>query len=270
MLAAGVVLFMSLTSDGSPEEAATERRGNIFPFFGGLGDGDGDTTVGESGLSGDREEGSSFPEGGALPRFRKLWSEPVAGAAFAENASGSTTVHFVERATGHVYEASPTSTRTVRLTNTTIPKVQEARFVSPDRILVRYLRDDDTIETFAGTILPPPEPIGTSTEEAVGELSGQFLPVNILGVASVGNSLFYLTSSGSGVRGIVSGFDGSGAREVFSSPVRDWIVESVSGSTVALTTKAAATPSFSTRSTRASFRRCSSTIGKAIRPFHSR
>jgi len=171
------------------------------------------------------------------PVFRQLWTEPVAGATFATDENEQTVVRFVERATGHVYEAYPTTTKITRLTNTTLPRIQEVLWTSHDTLLMRYLReDDDTIETFAAKVVVPEQ--ATTTVDTIGMLEGQFLPTDILHVTSANNTLFYLLKQGAGVRGVVSATDGSGAREVFSSTIRDWLPQWINNSTVALTTKA--------------------------------
>jgi len=237
----GVVIYFSIMSDQAPTEDSVISRGGFFPFFGGQEDasksgGEEETTDNTLGGLGEDSFGSK-----TLPSLRKLWSEPVAGAIFTTDEQGIVSVRFVERATGNVYETHATSTKTARLTNTTIPRIQEVLWLSPENLVLRYLRDEgDTIETFSATlVLPDPEEeTATSSIEVLGELRGQFLPINILDITGTDNTLFYLLRESSGVRGVVSNTDGSGAREVFSSPIREWVSQFVDPQTVALTTKA--------------------------------
>jgi len=242
VILAGFVLYISIT--GEPENKGDigieekPRRG----FFSFLSDQDRETeNIDETstGKGVDQQSGDQIvTTDSGLPILRTLWNKPVSGIVFAKGDDGQTTIRFIERGTGHVYETYPTSTKTTRITNSTIPKIQEVLWTSPDQLVIRYLRDEsDAIETFAANIV---KSTATSSENGIsGDLRGQFLPIDIIHLAlREDGELFYLTEISGGVRGVVSNFDGSGAKQVFSSPVRDWLAEWVNQNTVALTTKA--------------------------------
>jgi len=237
----GVVVYVTFFSDDTDsEEGASSERGGLFPFLGRDREqeqgGDGDTATSSDGN--DLSFTALQSTQGAV--LKQLWNEPVAGATFWLDEAGSSTVRLVERATGHIYQIHIDTEQVKRLSNTTIPKIQEVYWASSDRLVMRYLRDEeDIIETFAATIVLP-DPEATSTEEMVGELRGQFLPTNIIELAvQSGGTLFYTTEGGGTLRGTVSAFDGTDARVVFSSKVRDWLPEWVNNSTIALTNKSA-------------------------------
>lgn len=236
---ASVVLYLSITNQTPATQDAsseTDSSRSLFPF---LNNRDQNGTQGNAGTgsttanNGQNTNATSTEK--VLPVLRPLWDEPVAGVSFATDLQGKTTIRFIERATGNIYETSPTSTATTRLTNTTIPRIQEVVWPTPDQLFVRYLRDGggDVIETFAGHIVMP-----TATSTSDGELRGSFLPTNIAQMTAAGSGgLFYLTE-GVGARGIVSSFDGSAKEQIFSSPIRDWLAEWVDADTILLTTKA--------------------------------
>jgi len=230
----GGMLYYSIIGESDVDvEEELEEGGSLFPFLDilrGRSDDDEINTL----------EGNDVQtrENISVPVLRQLWNDPVAGMAFGNDENGSTTIRFIERATGHVYESRPETTKTDRLTNTTLPRIQEVIWPTPDRILIRYLQNGgDDIETFSAHIVLP-QTQSTSTDEVLGELRGQFLPLNITDMATNGDEIFYLLRSGTGVRGIVSALDGSGASEVFTSSIRDWIPQWDNESQITLTTKA--------------------------------
>jgi len=241
VILAGVVLYFSITSDrgsGEIEDGGTQQR-SLFSFLD-----DPDRTQEDASKTSAEDDENQLPDNQItitddnLPVLRPLWNKPVAGIVFARNAEKQTTIRFIERATGHVYETYPTSTKTTRITNSTIPVIQEVLWVSPDQLIIRYLRDEsDIIETFAANIVIS---TATTSENGVsGDLRGQFLPTNIIHLALRNDGkLFYLTEVDNGVRGVTSNFDGSAAKQVFLSPVRDWLAQWVEENTIALTTKA--------------------------------
>lgn len=76
------------------------------------------------------------PDSGAAGHAT-LWhaSElPVAGMVFVKQSS---VLRFVERATGHILEADMVEKSVSRITNTTIPRVEEAYFSSDGRVFLR-------------------------------------------------------------------------------------------------------------------------------------
>ena len=211
----------------------------LFPF-GGSGTNTGTPTENIPG-------GNASSTIGTIPQLRKVSAEPVAGGIIFDNGS-STIIRFIERATGHIYETEADELTQVRLSNTTIPRVQEAKwFANGTSLIIRYLKEDDiTIETFLATIAT------TSTvhtnpqeteEEVSGSLEGIFLPRNIRDIAlsrdEKNEKIFYLTDSGNGAVGVTASQSGSAKTEIFSSPFAQWNTL-WQGSTILLTTKPSA------------------------------
>lgn len=164
--------------------------------------------------------------------LRRIFRNATAGIALLEGET--LRVRFVERETGNVYEADATGENLVRLSNTTIPRIQEAYFTANgESVALRYLADDHhTIETFVGTLAD------TSGGETEAQLAGAFFPQNVLSLTAspAGNSFFYLTEDEGG-EGFVQTTQGSTAESVFSSSISEWNARWVSEGTIALLTQ---------------------------------
>jgi len=90
-----------------------------------------------------------------LPALRKISQSPVAGATVFLQGD-ETIVRFVDRATGHIFETNAKTPGIQRISNTTIPQIQEAFWVGRNNVILRYLKEDgETIETVSLKLLPP-------------------------------------------------------------------------------------------------------------------
>lgn len=165
----------------------------------------------------------------------------VTSATFVPHALGTTTpderLRYIERETGHVYDLSLASGATERISNTTIPRVQEALWGNGGEFLaVRYLdADGETVQTFAGTLTP-------DDEGGQGSLEGAFLPQNIHTIAlhPSESRVFYLLETSAGVVGRIFDAATGQTASLFSSPLTEWTASWKSPSTIFLHTK----PSF--------------------------
>ena len=150
----------------------------------------------------------SLGEEDPLPRLRQISFVPTAGAvAFGDSAA----IRYIERATGHIYETQSDSSATSRISNVTIPKVNEAIWANDgSRLLIRYLKDDEeTVRTFYAKI--------SSTTRPETALEGLFLPEGLKTISMRGSKVFYLVESETGAQGYTSNLDGSGRTSIFSS-----------------------------------------------------
>lgn len=164
-------------------------------------------------------------------KLRKLWSEPVAGSYISDAPEGSV-VRLVERSTGHVYEVSLYSPETRRISNTTIPKVYDAIWMSKNSFVAQYLGDDNqSISTFIVKI----NESSTSTTE--GSSSGELFGESINNLVVGNNRIFYLEDVSGGSRGFLSNFNGGNIRQIWSSPIREFQTQDVNSNNVALFTK---------------------------------
>jgi len=106
-----------------------------------------------------------------ISRLRKITDGPVSGSYF----SSTSTVLYIDRGTGHIYEYSDYSKSSVKITSTIIPRIHDSYWLSKSSFVARYLdTDNETIKTFIGTINNPGEN---------GSVITEFLPHNIKSVA---------------------------------------------------------------------------------------
>ncbi|MES3005654.1 MAG: hypothetical protein V4664_01760 [Patescibacteria group bacterium] len=189
-----------------------------------------------------------------IPVLRHLTEAPVAGAAFVmkDIVSTSTTIvgsgtktiakivgsaemfRWVDRATGNIFETSSTTLETLRISNTTIPKIYEAYFVGGKNSNVIFrdlLYDTDVIRTRHGTL----QMASATSSEQMLKLTD--LPTNItqLAVSPSQDQIFSISTGNS--RGVISKTDGSSQSNVFNSPFHEWLVSWPTAQTVVLNTK---------------------------------
>ena len=173
-------------------------------------------------------------------RLMQLYRNPTSGSVFFTNNNNQNVIRFVDRAVGNVYEYIPEIKNggVKRITNTTIPKIQEVVWSNSGSDLVfRYLDGDtDNISSFSGKI----KTISTSTD-SFQELTGLFLPTNIkqLSVNPTGNKIFELVdkSDKSGTYGFTTNLDGGGKKMIFESQISYFNISWPKENTVTLTTK---------------------------------
>lgn len=175
----------------------------------------------------------------ARPTLSAISLQPVAGA-WVGNVKGSTTIHYIERATGNVYEAYFSSPEKRRLTNTTIPRIYEALWSGATRVVLRFLDEEtERPRAFLGSVT---NYVSASSSEGV--LTGRFITDEATAVA-VGSDgrIAYLTPTDTGSSVVVMNADGSGARAIFSTPLRQWNLVWLDASHVLLFTKPSGTAS---------------------------
>jgi hypothetical protein len=194
---------------------------------------------------------------GEIPRLRQISFVPTAGAGtLKENRVVDnddepeerevTLIRYTERQTGHVYETSTDSFRTIRISNTTIPRIYESLWLPGGASqLVRYFdKDANSIKTFYGTLTNKDEEGGSLDDrENKMELKGGFLVNNIphVAISETSSRIFYVLPPATLVgqaRGISAASDGSDAGQIFSSSFSEWLPQWPNTGTIALTTKA--------------------------------
>ena len=230
IVAAGAGAFWFFSLYKIPSVAEPEPSENFLPF----GEAPGappeiaPRTTGEAGGA----TGGETQIGGR--KIRILSRAPVSG--FAVINATTTLVRFIERATGHIYEIGADETTARRVTNTTIPRVQEAMFADGgNTVILRYLDDTGaTIETYAAKI-----PKGGISGAEGGEIKGVFLPRNIetISVSPDGKKIFYIEKFSGGSIGFIAGTQNEGKTQVFNSPLTEWVSSWPEDKVVVLTTK---------------------------------
>lgn len=173
----------------------------------------------------------------SIPKLRKLSSTPVAGFVASSTAS-STSIRFIDRGTGHIYEASNLTGIVSKISNTTLPKIYEAYGNrAGNQFVYRYLKDDsDNVTNFYTEL----RKTGSSTTETPFELKGKYLSSNInqVVVSPNGDKIFtWNIESGKGI-GYISTFDEKNKVKIADTPLNQIVIDWPEISTVNLTTKA--------------------------------
>src|SRR3989338_9438641 len=189
LLVAAILAFYFYSSpNGTSPLSNLLPRSNIFPNIPGTNVAP--ATTSQNGGEASTDTGSSGTAQ-AAPLLKELSNRPVAGAVSIDR-DHNVFARYLEKATGNVYEASPIKNDETRITNTTIPKIEEAFFSrNGSAFIARYLKDDtDIIESYYAAIKPKPD----IPDE--NELQGVYLTENIksLVTAPDRDSIFYLLS----------------------------------------------------------------------------
>ena len=160
-----------------------------------------------------------------IPRPPQLWhigEQPVAGQLFV-GTSTSLRLRYVERASGHVFEADPETGKIIRLTNTLLPKIYEALLTENGHVFERSLDAGGNITTFAGNISST---VGTSSATSSAQaLNGSYLEKNIasLSVDRRSGALFYVVRTPEGTAGVTADWNGTKQKTIFSSVLMSWL-----------------------------------------------
>jgi len=174
-----------------------------------------------------------------LSKLIQIYRNPTSGSVFFTSKNNQDILRFIDRAVGNVYEYSP-ETQTgeaTRVTNTTIPKIQETVWASSgNNLILRYLDNDtDNISSFSAKVK------SSSSTNSLGETTGLFLTSNIkqLVINPKEDKIFALIdkSDKSGTYGFTTNLDGGGKKTIFDSPVSYWNISWPKESIVTFTTK---------------------------------
>jgi len=187
-------------------------------------------------------------EASPVPKYRKISQKPISGGIIVENIDKKNTdgdiIRYMDRATGHIYETRTGSMKQERISNATIPKVQELFWnKNGDEIIARYLDEGtDNIISFYGK-LTLKQNIAEGTKTDIYSLDGSFLQKNIsdISMSPNGKNLFYIIKKQGTASGIKSGLGTTSGVEIFNSPLTEWLPEWTDGG-IFLTTK----PSYKT------------------------
>jgi hypothetical protein len=199
-----------ITARGSTEEAS---------FSGGAG-----STY--QNISGDT--GTSTAETGSrAPRLWHVTRTPVAGFGFGPSGAS---IYIAERATGNIMRADPNTSSIIRLTNTLMPKIMDARFSRSGDVILRTTNEQDVVTTFAASIATTSVITSTSTPNV---LEGTYLPQNIVALDTPNyqpsaKNIFYIAKLAEGGSiGVSSGWKGTNTKKVFVSPLYQWRVQAL-------------------------------------------
>lgn len=234
LIIVGLLLFYFRSANTGTGNQSTTTQSAVNPF----GNAPANSTISPFGTSNSKTNQTNTSNKN-LAKLIELYANPVSGSMFFANKNNQDVLQFVDRATGNVYQylSQSESGEPRRLTDTTIPKIEDVVWSSAGNSLVyRYLDNDtDTIDSFAGAIT------SSSTSGIIGQINGVFLSPNISEIVSnpKGDKIFGLLerSDGSGSYGVMSNFDNTSKKQSFDSPVSFWNISWPANSTITFTTK---------------------------------
>lgn len=163
-------------------------------------------------------------------RLRLISKEPVAGSVFKE-ANDGLKIRYAEKATGHIYDSETGSNKKIRISNTTIPQIEEVYFAgNGDSFIARYLKNNDLIETFYGNL------VGTSTEKII---DGKIFSENLVyvSVSPSQKSIFHIEKKEDSVFGLLQKVPSKDKVGIWSSRFTEFLPEMMSDRNILLTTK---------------------------------
>ena len=221
------LLFGQTTVD---EQGRVIRTPGLFPF------GDGsvapfvptDTLPAPNNGNGE-VVGQLNDDGVFIPRLRLISQSPtVAATTFPVTFPGRASknydaIRYVDKNTGHVFDARSNSLEVDRISNTTIPGIRNGFFTSSTTLVLQYDDTFDNRKTFSASLA---RVLGADSDNQ-RQLQGIFLEDNMREVTYDDRTgqLFYFREfeqdPGTTI-GLVSDTNGDGKKQIFSSPLSEW------------------------------------------------
>lgn len=153
---------------------------------------------------------------------------------------------FVDAASGTISDRALRKNEEKKsVTTTSIPRVVEAMFdATGANVIMRYLKAD-VIETYLARLtFPKIDPNLPQAEKdkipKIADISGEFLAedVHTITVSKDKKNFFYLNPVSGGVAGLTYNFATKQKKQIFDSPLTEWIADWGSDTKISLTTKA--------------------------------
>ena len=228
----GGLLFFYFSSD---DKTATQITTSTTNPFGGI---PGDREVGQGPETGIVSDTTSQTVG--VDRLTKLYRNPTSGSVFFVNKNNQNVLRFVDRAVGNIYEyiLDIEGGGVQRVTNITIPKIQEVVWSNTGNdLILRYLEGDtDNISSFSAKLKS-----GTGSTDSLAELTGIFLSQNIkqLVINPLGDKVFGIfdKSDKSGTYGFIGNLTASDKKTIFESPISYFNISWPKENIISFTTK---------------------------------
>ncbi len=154
---------------------------------------------------------------GNVPLLRKVSAGAVSGGWFSKGAATTSapTIRYMDRQTGRMTETPADSFAETRISNTTVPGVQELYAVTDSSLLVRLLDGAGNIVNAFGVVN------ATSSQQSFTTLP--LKSFTGVAVAPGGASILTVTKTVSGSQITLSKPDGSKPQTLFNSPLASWV-----------------------------------------------
>lgn len=249
ILIVGWAFFLVRSEPKADESSFTKKVREIFPF--GKPTRDPDTLfTGDDFNDTNNPDQNPLNKESSIPKLRKIYEYPVSGSLVWSQINNKKEtevfIRFVDRATGHVLETTPTSLNNIKISNTTLTKVYEAIFASNQLFVGRFLDsvNDELIKTFSISLKDKSVPITASstisqTNTAAKESIGTSLDEQIreISVSPRGDKVAYVLYENDGGSIIISNSNGTNKRKLYTSALREWLIEWVKEDAITLSTK---------------------------------
>ncbi len=167
-----------------------------------------------------------------------LSTEPAGNGIVLETKT-STKARYADLASSHIFDVDLVTGVMTKISNTTIPKIQESYWMNNGSTTVlRYVSDNEVINTLNAQLVKTSSSSPDTTIK--NELKGTLMSTNIdnLAISPQKTQMFYITTTSGGARGILISAKGASS-QIWSSPVGEWLASWPSDNTIALTSKAA-------------------------------
>jgi len=175
-----------------------------------------------------------------IPILRKISEEPI-GGYIASTTASSTIVRYIDRGTGHIYEAKDDTNIIEKLSNTTIPRVYESYWNNTaDASIMRYMKEGTSVITNLYGEINLSSKTASTTDRTPYETNGRIISSNIkeLAISPKGDRVFtFNIEDGAGI-GYISNMDGSKNMKIWDTPLTLMNVDWPEENTLIATTKA--------------------------------
>lgn len=182
--------------------------------------------------------------GGAAPQLSQVNKTPTAGAGFVTSGLSdqgtSTSLRFVERSTGYVFDVDLATRTLKRVTGTLLPRTYEALVAGNGRMIMRGIDENDAVATIAASVTM------STTSAAVGTTGDTLMQLaqtplshgtRSIVMSPSGEEIFYIAEGAEGGVGIKATWDGEKPKQVFSSAIVGWQAYWLSGDRIVLMQK---------------------------------
>ena len=169
-----------------------------------------------------------------IPRLRKISFKETSGfGLFRDN--GTTTIRYVDRQTGNIFETNSKISSSKRITNTTILRTINSLWIDKDNVVLRYISEEGDIKTFSANINTAEE-----IENQVSNLVGSFSDNGIDQIDTFENRLLMLKTNNFGSNLSISDLNFDKETIVYSTPLREILVSFINNKVIAINTKPSA------------------------------
>lgn len=221
---AGYYFIMMNTDD----ETETEKNNGGFDLN--FGTPTNDTNVDFGVPNSDTQDGTTE----TIPTLRKISGRPVAGYSLF-GLGASTTARFAEKLQGYINDSLVSSLEINRVASANIPKIREVYFLSPNDLVMRYLREDgNKIESYLAKLTPKE---GLADEPQTFSFDGKFLDPDITNISvNEKQSQLAFVHGQNGAKVYIES-PTKAKRQIYSSPLKEWLVDWPQADSVVITSK---------------------------------